>query len=415
MQFLKKIAHIVECVLAEVLMGFPTRKINVIGVTGTDGKTTTTHLIYHVIRASGYKVGMISSIYADTGDKIHETGFHTTTPRPWMVRKFLKRAVLSGCEYFVLETTSHALTQGRVWGILFQSGVITNVTHEHALHFPRFDHYLRSKVSLLLQSKRAYINRDMKTFDQVRHELVQHKKTYVTFSTKHTGAHFVWPKEMKTSLHGEYNKENIMAAYAVTSDLGVTDKQFEKALKTFKLPKGRFDVVYNKQFTIIIDFAHTPASFDQLLKSVRMDFFKQNRGSLIHIFGSASERDDLKRPMMGEVSAKYADMIILTEEDYRKEDINKIFSDIEKGIIKKGFSYLEPNIFAEKNQKKSYTKVPNRRDAINIGISMIMPHDTLVMTGKAHETTLNRGGKEEPWDEYAVVRKALKQHFGINV
>lgn len=404
---LKKIFHIAEAIFAEIIYGFPSRRMRIIGVTGTDGKTTTGHLIYHLLNSSGYRTGMISSIYADTGGVINDTGFHTTTPRPYAVRKYLHQAVKNGCKFFVLETTSHALDQGRVWGVPYEASVITNVTHEHMLEHKTFSNYLKIKTKLLLQSKRAYLNLDMRAFKQVKNELVRHHKQFKTFTTKSRGADFVWSSKFVSKLQGEYNRQNIMGAYAIVSDLGLDDNQMIKGLKTFTLPKGRFDVVYNKKFTIIVDFAHTPHSIDQVLKTVRNNYIKNNKNSLIHVFGSASERDDSKRPLMGENSAKYAQKIILTEEDYRKEDINKIFSDIEKGIMKHGFTYLETDKFKKENRSKTYTKVKNRMEAIGLAVSLLGAGDVLITTGKSHEKSLNRNGVEEPWDEYKAIKTGL--------
>ncbi|OGK17006.1 hypothetical protein A2690_02440 [Candidatus Roizmanbacteria bacterium RIFCSPHIGHO2_01_FULL_39_12b] len=414
MNFLKRIFHIFEGILAEIIFGFPSKRIKIIGVTGTDGKTTTSHLIYHILKSCDHKPSMISSIYADTGDTTYDTGFHTTTPRPIAVRKFLKAAVQSRCDYFILETTSHALSQGRVWGIPYQAGVITNVTHEHQLHHKSFDNYLRSKVKLLIKSKNAYVNKDMQAYKSVRDELKKRQKSFFTYTTKSVGADFTWPKDLITHLNGEYNRQNVMAAYSVVSDIGVTDAEFIKALKSFKLPQGRFDVVYNKSFTVIIDFAHTPNSVNQILSAVRENYYKKGK-SIIHVFGSASERDDSKRPLMGRESARLSDKIILTEEDRRREDISKIFSEIEKGILKEKFTYLNDEEFSKTSKKKIYTKVPNRYDAISLGISVLKPGDIFITTGKSHEKSLNRDGVEEPWDEYDAVRMALKKYFSINL
>ncbi len=414
MHFLKKLFHIFEALVAEIIFGFPSSKIKVIAVTGTDGKTTTTHLLCHLLQSSGYKVGMISSIYANTGDKTYDTGFHTTTPRPFAVRSYLKQALSSKCDYFILEVTSHAIDQGRTWGIPYMSGVITNVTHEHLYHHNSFEKYLNIKTKLLLQSKQAYVNYDMKAFKMVKNQLKKHNKHFFTYSLKKREADFTWPKQLKTTLKGEYNKQNVMAAYAVVTDLGLTQKDVQNGLNTFQLPKGRFDVVYNKKFSIIVDFAHTPNSLNQVLSTVRHDYGGGSR-SLVHVFGAASERDDSKRPLMGEASAYYADKIILTEEDYRKENIHQIFSQLEKGILRKGFTYLEPKDFIAKNSKKTYTKIANRGHAIDAAISILAQNDTLITTGKSHEKSLNRNGVEEPWDEYGAIKESLMKHYSIKL
>lgn len=410
---LKKAFHILEALVAEILFGFPCRKLKVIGVTGTDGKTTTSHLIYHILKSSGHKVAMISSVYADTGGKINDTGFHTTTPRPYMVRKYLSQAVKNKCKYFVLETTSHALDQGRVWGIPFESSIITNVTHEHMLHHKTFDNYLKIKCKLLLQSKVPYVNMDAKAYNRIKSQLLIHHKSFKTFSVRNKKADYVWPNKLTTKLQGEYNRQNIMGAYAVVSSMGISESEIFASIKSFQLPKGRYDMVYNKRFTVIIDFAHTPNSIAEVLKTVRSSYIKNKGQSLIHVFGSASERDDSKRPMMGVSSAKYADKIVLTEEDHRHEDVNKIFAEIEKGIVKEGFKFYEKDAFAPLSKAKTYTKISNRADAIDTAVSMLKNGDVFIATGKGHESSLNRNGVEESWSEHDAVKASLKKRFSI--
>ena len=394
-QILKNLFHIFECLAADLYYGFPARKLIVVGITGTDGKTTTAHLIYHILKTSGKKVSMISSIYADIGGQIHDTGFHVTTPRPWKVRQFLRKARDSGAEYFILETTSHALAQNRVWGIPFHTSVITNITHEHLYHHGSFENYLKIKTKLLLQSRNALVNLDSVSAPEVIKILVDKKKPFKTFSLKETKADFTWNAQIKSHIHGEYNRENILAAYGICLSLNLDKKAVLKGIASFELPRGRLDVVRNKEFKVVIDFAHTPNAIERLLQTIKTDLVGKN-GLIIHVFGSASQRDDSKRPKMGEASAQYADIIILTEEDYRKEDPAKICEQIAQGIKKQGLV-----------KDQDYFVVTDRAQAIEKAIFMAQRGDVVVVTGKSHEKSLARDGKEYPWDEYKTVRKAL--------
>ena len=385
-QKLKNFGHLIEAIVANFYYWFPSRKLKVIGVTGTDGKTTTSHLIYHILKSAGKKVSLISTVYAKIGKEEFDTGLHTTTPHPFLVQRLLKKAVDQKDEYFVLETTSHALDQNRVFGVNFLIGVLTNVTHEHLDYHVTYERYLKTKLKLLKMAKIAVVNQEDRSFKII-------KNLHLKVKSYHSKLKILenFPNLTK------FNKQNYAAAYTVCRILGISDKVILKGMKTFNLPKGRLDLVYNKRFKIIIDFAHTPNAFLVLLPEIRKKFLK-NSGRLIHVFGCAGLRDFLKRPLMGEISCQYSDIIILTEEDYRTEDVNEIMKQIEKGIKKSKI----------KNQKLKVYKIPNRQEAINQAVRLAKDNDVIVITGKSHEKSLCRGKKEYPWDEYEAVKKALK-------
>lgn len=413
-QQLKYLFHIFECIFSEIWFLFPSRKIKVIGITGTDGKTTTTHLLYAILNHCGKKVSMISSIEANINGNKCDTGFHTTTPRPFYVRKMMKMAVDGGSEYFLLEVTSHAMTQGRVWGIPFLASVITNITHDHLYFHQTFESYFKAKMSLLLLAKNCFINKDCDAFNKIKKYLHSHNKPFQTFTTKTKNADYTWDSSLKFHVPGAFNKENIMAGYSVSQFLGLPDTEVKQAISAFHLPKGRYDVLSKNPYVIIIDFAHTPHSLEQLLKSVKEIYNPDNTSKIVHVFGSASERDDSKRPFMGTSSSKYCDCIILTEEDYRKEDFNDISEQISKGIDASFTKYDKTNFIKYKN-KKSYTIIQDRSDAINAGLSLLSPHDILVLTGKSHEKSLNRNGIEVQWDEYETVKNSAKKILHITI
>jgi len=361
MQRLKNIYHLFQAIVANIWYGFPSRKLKVIGVTGTDGKTTTTHLIAHILKTSGKKTSFVSSVYASIGGNETDIGFHVTTPNSFALQKLLKKSVENNDEYFVLETTSHALDQNRIWGINYEISVVTNITHEHLDYHKDFEDYQKTKLNLLKISKFGIKNSD-KVVDLV--------------------------KEIPNLT--QYNQYNYTSAYFVCRHLGLSDKQILEAMRTFQLPKGRLDLIYDKDFKIIIDFAHTPNALLQLLPAIRKLFLKKN-GRLIHVFGSAGLRDFTKRPLMGEASDKFSDVIFLTEEDYRTEDPEKICKEITGGI-----------------KNKNYQIIVNRQEAIEKAIKIAKKNDVIVLTGKSHEKSLCRGKIEYPWDEYEAVTKALK-------
>lgn len=382
--------HKGEAFVARLYYRHPEKKVKVIGITGTDGKTTTTHAIYHLLTSSGNKASMISSVYANIAGHTADTGFHVTTPRGWVLYKYLSEAVNAGSEYFVLETTSHSLVQNRVWGISFEIGVLTNITQEHSKEHATFDDYVAAKARLLLRAQKSIVNKDAKIFPVIKEILEKNNKSYSTYSIHDKTADTVWTDSIKTSLMEDFNKQNILAAIAVCEGLGFNKKDILPAISSFTLPKGRMDIVHKGDFMVVIDFAHTPNSIHKVLEQIKKNYLK-NGGNIIHVFGSASERDDVKRPLMGKASAQFSDYIILTEEDYRHEDVAKICSEIAAGFT----------------TKTQYEIEPDRLKAIQKAISMAKKNDIVVLTGKSHEKSLARKGAEYPWDEYQAVKDAL--------
>ena len=390
-QGIKNIYHLGIAVLANIFYGFPSRKLRVIGVTGTDGKTTTTSLIYHILDSGGHKVSMVTSIGAVISGKKYDVGFHVTTPSPFAIQKFFKKALDTGSEFLVLETTSHALDQYRVFGIDFEVGVLTNVTHEHLDYHKTYENYVKTKAKLLRMSKIAIVNRDDDSYEMINDKglIIKNKTKLVTYGLSKNAD--VNPENFpfKTNLIGDFNKYNILAAVGACKALGIKDEDIRSGIRTFKLPIGREDIVYDKDFTIMIDFAHTPNAFDQILSSIRPSI----KGRLIHVFGSAGQRDATKRPLMGKMSSKYADVIILTSEDPRSESVGKINSEIKFGIIKQRCQILE---------------ILDRKKAIENAIKMAKKGDFALITGKSHEKSMNYGHGEVSWDEYRAVKEALR-------
>lgn len=385
---LKGLYHLIIALISLIWFRFPARSLTVIGVTGTDGKTTTTSLIYAILKASGHKTSMISSVHAVIGGISYDTGFHVTTPNAFWIQKYLREAVDHGDTHMVLEVTSHALDQHRVFGIPFAIGVLTNITHEHLDWHKTFDAYRQVKLKLLRSSKIVVINRDeAESYTQ----FVEHlrSKTLVTYGIRRDAKVTPYVFPFRTKLPGEFNRYNCLAAIATADSLGIGKSVIRKAVKDFLGVSGRMEYITLKPFTVIVDFAHTPNAIEKVLKHVR----EHAKHRIIHVFGSAGLRDRSKRPMMGSASSTYADVIILTEEDYRTENVNRIIDEIASGIT---------------GEKEVY-RYPNRSEAIQYAISLAKPCDTVIITGKGHEKSICRGTTEYPWSDQEEVRKLIKQ------
>lgn len=404
-QKIKNIYHLAVAISANTWYGFPSGRLNVIGVTGTDGKTTTTSLIYEILKNSGIKVSMITSVGAVINGKDYSLPFHVTTPSPFDLQKFIKLAAgrtnSNGKKFLVLEVTSHSLDQFRVFGINFEVGVVTNVSHEHLDYHKNYKEYALTKLKLLQKSKDAVVNRDDKSYKIIMPQLkkIEGKKPNRIVTYGLTKASDVNPEnfEFKSNMLGEFNKYNILAAVTCAKLLGINPPHIKRTIAEFKSPLGRQNIVYDKGFQVMIDFAHTPNSFLEILRALR----PQVTGRIIHVFGSAGERDQAKRPEMGKFSSEYADVMIITAEDPRSEDIEKITNDILSGV-KDADSKIE---------KESILKVPDRQKAITAAIKMAKVNDFVLITGKGHEKSMNSGEREVPWDEYKAVRKALEARF----
>jgi UDP-N-acetylmuramoyl-L-alanyl-D-glutamate--2,6-diaminopimelate ligase len=390
-QRIKNIYHLFIAIFANILFFFPSRGMKVVAVTGTDGKTTTVNLIYHILKSSGAKVSMISSINAVIEGKTYNTEFHRTTPTSFSLQSFFRKARNKKSEYFVLEVTSHAIDQHRITGIPITVGVLTNVTNEHLDYHKTYDNYLKTKTKLLKKAKTCIVNSDDSSYmflSEVKSQKTQ--GNWITYGLSESADYNERTFNIKqNNLLGEFNKYNVLASVAACRALGIADESIKKALKSFHMPIGRVDYVYREDFSVMIDFAHTSNASEQILKAVRPTV----KGSLIHVFGSAGERDVLKRPFLGEISSEYCDIIILTAEDPRTEDVNAIIAQIEVGI-RKG--------------KCEVIRIPDRKEAIQAAIQMAKKDDLVLITGKSQEESMNYGKGEEPWDEYKMVEEALE-------
>lgn len=384
----KNIYHLFQARMALIKYANPAKGMTVIGVTGTDGKTTTSSLIYHLLTKAGYKTALISTVSAVIDGKIYDTGFHVSTPDAWHLQAYIKKAKAAHVTHLVLEVTSHALDQNRVAGIPFNVGVITNITREHLDYHKTMENYRRAKAKLLLASRIAVLNKDDSSFSFLK--AILGKKPIITYGLGDDAQVNPSTYPFTTKLFGSFNIYNILAAFSVGTAIGLDKKTMIQALQSFTLPPGRCEVVYDKDFKVIIDFAHTPNGIAKLLESVKKEI---KHGRIIHVFGSAGERDRGKRKIMGENSSLYADTIILTAEDPRSEAVSAISADIRQGITKKSVKVFE---------------IPDRQEAINEAVRLARKGDVVVITGKGHERSMNFNGKETPWNEQEAVKKALR-------
>lgn len=391
-QNIKNTYHLGRAVVAQRIYHSPASSMIVIGVTGTDGKTTTASMIYHILQKAGLTTALITTVSAKIGDKEYDTGFHVSTPDSFALQSYMKKAKDAGVTHVVLEITSHGLDQHRSYGIPIEVAVLTNVSREHLDYHKTMERYMRTKASLLLRAKTAIINKDDASYEFMKEVLG--KKPFITYGMS-DGAN-VSPKTvaLPSNIKEDFNKYNMLASIAVAKSLGLATNVISKSLQTFTLPKGRCDTVYDQDFRVIIDFAHTPHGIESILKSLTQD---EKGRRIIHVFGSAGKRDSGKRHEMGEASSNYADLTILTAEDPRGELVEHINREIKKGI----------------DASHRVKEILDRQEAISYAINYAKKEDIVVVTGKGHEQSMNFGSGEIPWSDYDAVQTALNTRKNI--
>lgn len=353
---------------------------------------------------------MISSVNAVIGDREYDTGFHVTTPDPFDLQKYLAQMVEAGSEYAVIEVTSHALDQNRVYNINFWAGVLTNITHEHLDYHRDFGSYLKAKAKLFKNVKWSILNKDDPSFSRLNQSALGKIVTYslkekadfiakgIEYMPYESSFDLHYDKKvlsLKTPLIGEFNIYNSLAAIATVKSLGVSDISISSSLPLFPGVPGRMErLKTNTDYQVIVDFAHTPNALEQTLLSVKTF----TKGRIIVCFGAAAERDTAKRPIMGRIALKIADLIVLTNEDPRFEDPNKILTDIAKGIVKAGGVL-----------NKDFWMIEDRAKAIKFCLEKAKPRDTVLILGKGHEKSISIKGKEYPWSDKEAVLRALRR------
>jgi UDP-N-acetylmuramoyl-L-alanyl-D-glutamate--2,6-diaminopimelate ligase len=409
--------------LAAAFHGFPGRTLRVIGVTGTDGKTTTVNLIWSVLRAAGRSAGLISSVNAVIGDEQYDTGLHTTTPDALEIQGYLAQMVEAGAEYAVLETTSHGLAQHRVTACDFDVAVVTNITHEHLDFHGTFEEYREAKARLFRSlagsfrkpgvPKIAVLNvDDASSFEYLRHIPADERLTYgvdlpadvraVDVRASASGVRFtaVTPEgefPVESRLLGHFNVYNALAAIAVAQSQGIAVENIQRGISAVQQVTGRMEPVdVGQPFEVLIDFAHTPNSLRSALMAAR----GMAPGRITVVFGCAGLRDREKRPVMGEIAGELADRTVITAEDPRTEDLGQIMGQIAAGCEKAG-----------RREGVDYWRIGDRGQAIQFAVDMAAEGDLVLVTGKGHEKSMCFGTTEYPWSDQEAVRKALENRL----
>jgi len=411
---IEPVGHLIEAIILNVLHGFPARGMKVIGVTGTNGKTTTAFLIHRMMHEAGYKVGLMSTVAYGVGDDIKPQMTHMTSQTvPVMLRRF-KEMRAAGAEWVILETTSHALAQHRVWGVPYTIAVLTNITHEHLSYHGTFERYVAAKRMLFTQANdnRQGMRIGIVNADDPNAELfagaIEHPVTYGTGeadiqatnikltpdSVAYDAVHGDKKYHITCALPGSFNVYNSLATIGVGEAVGLDTKQIEQGIAALKSVEGRMTrIAEGQDFTVIVDYAHTPDSYEKLFKDLKPVV----KGRLLVLFGSLGGGDESKRAIQGELAGTYADEVVVTEEDNRTEDPERIRRMIAEGAQKAG-----------KQPDKDLFLIAKRPEAIQFIIDRAKKHDTVLLLGKGHEKTIEDIDGEHPWDEIAEARKALK-------
>lgn len=394
-QSLKNIYHLLQAAIAAIIFRFPSKKLVVIGVTGTDGKTTTVTMIHHILQNLNQKSAMVTSVKAVIGKSEINTGFHVTTPSSWKIQRLLRQAKDSGVKYFILETTSHGLDQNRLAFVHFTSAVLTNISPEHLDYHKTMDNYKKAKLRLFKKVQYSILNKDDVSFNFFKSNA---SGKIITYSLENKSAQVnLSNTPIKLKVKGRYNLENALAAHSAVFTQGFSRTECIKALKDFDGVEGRLqEVNLGQNFTAIVDFAHTPNSLKNALLAIEQNYIK-NKSKIIAVFGAAGKRDSKKRPLMGKIATKYADFLIITSEDPRSENPATIANEIVKGFEntnwKKGIDYL-----IELDRKK----------AIQKAVELAESGDVVCFFGKGHEKSMCIKNIEYPWDEVQTVKDAIK-------
>lgn len=412
--FIEPYGHWGEAILANLIYGFPALNMKIIGVTGTDGKTTTSTLIQKMLQESGYKVAMMTTISIDYGDGPMPNPTRLTTIGAMELVRQLKKIKAAKPDWLVLETTSHALAQHRVWSVPYSVAVMTNVTHEHLDYHKTIENYRAAKLKLFKQTNRnlrglraGIANADDPSGQRFA-RAIKHPITYGIkmgelrasgIKTSPAGSKFVAQYQerkldIEVNLPGSFNVSNALAAVGAGVAIGLSNELIERGIAALQSVEGRMGTINEGQdFTVIVDYAHTPESFTKVFTEMR----PLTKGRMIAVFGSAGRRDAAKRAIQGEVAGKYCDVVVATEEDDRDEDGMMILDAIALGAEKSG-----------KVRDKNLYLIHDRTEAIQKTIEKAQAGDTVLLLGKGHEKSILGNAGKRLWDESAEAHKALK-------
>ena len=387
--------------------GNPSRKMKLIGVTGTKGKTTTTYMIREILEKNGIKVGIIGTVASYVGDKKIADN-ENTTPESLKLQEIFSKMLEEKCQAVVMEVSSQSLKMERVAGCDFDYGIFTNFAEDHisSKEHPNMEDYFNSKVKLFKMCKKGFINADdiyaitipklvpecdfstygIDNYCNLLAKDITVTNQYVDFKVKLGDKN----ERIKVSIPGRFSVYNSLAAIAIAIQFGCDSEKIKEALLNIRVP-GRSELVDNKLgLTIMIDYAHTPESLEKILSSVKV----YTKGRVISVFGCGGDRDKNKRPMMGEVSGRVADYTIITSDNPRTEAPNEIVLEIEKGI---------------KKTKGKYECIVNRKEAIKKAISIAKKNDIIVLAGKGHEQYQEINKVRYPFDEKEIINNIIEE------
>ena len=422
--------HVLRADLAAHQYGFPGKRMRVIGVTGTNGKTSTCFLIWKMLNAAGHKTGLMTTV-AWGVDKLEKQIEHMTTVDAKTLNYRMKKIADAGAEFLVLEVTSHALAQHRTFGVPIEIAVMTNVTHEHLDYHKTFENYRDAKRRLFKMAKYGVVNEDDKSWSYFAKDV----KEYITYginsgilrakdvrlgaqgveySVDNEGSvgdkHAAENKQMrgnknspgdmlriKTKIPGEFTVYNSLAAVAVGLKLGLSKEQISQGILALDSVEGRMNRVdLGQNFEVIVDYAHTPDAFLKVYESV----VPGKKGRIISLFGGAGRRDESTRGERGEIAAKNSDIVIITEDDSRDENPAEIAEEFVKGAERVGF-LRGKNLLVELDRAK----------AIQMAIDLAKKDDIVLILGKGHEKTILRATGAVPFEDLKVTREALKKRL----
>ncbi|MCL1843592.1 MAG: UDP-N-acetylmuramoyl-L-alanyl-D-glutamate--2,6-diaminopimelate ligase [Defluviitaleaceae bacterium] len=386
--------------------GNPAKNLKLIGVTGTNGKTTTTYLTEEILRKCGRKTGLIGTVMIGiNGEPMNLTFATSTTPDPLELHDIFEKMVAAGVQYVVMEVSSHALALFKMHGLAFEVGVFTNLTQDHLDFHGTMENYRIAKARLFEQSRFAVVNTD----DESTPTMLEHhgNEPFMTYGIKTaadlraihivhkpTGAEFSLESDktkISLPLRGLFNVYNSLAAIGTALALGLEKSQVREAAATLSCVPGRIQAVPNSRgLNVLVDYAHSPDGLENIISAVR----EVTTGRVITLFGCGGDRDKSKRPIMGEIAGKFSDYCIITSDNPRTETPEEILAQIEIGV---------------KETATPYIIIEDRRDAIFAGIKELNPEDALIIAGKGHENYQLIGTKKHHFDDFEVASEALNE------
>lgn len=392
-------------VLASNFFGNPSDRLHLVGITGTNGKTTSATLLFQLFRKLGYNVGLLSTVENRVNDKILPARF--TTPDAIQLNELLKEMADSGCTHCFMEVSSHALIQKRTKGVNFKGAVFTNITHDHLDYHKTFDEYIKAKKILfdeLGKEAFALVNVDDKRGNVMLQNTKASKKTYgfkfmanyksrIINNTLQGLELDIDNKNVWFRLVGDFNAYNLLACYGVAIELEEDADEVLTALSELRSAKGRFDLVDNPSGIIaIVDYAHTPDALENVLKTI--EGFRTGNEQVITVVGCGGDRDKAKRPLMASIATKYSNKVILTSDNPRTEDPLAILKDMEEGVSKSNY--------------KKTTTIADRKEAIKMAVSIANKEDIILVAGKGHEDYQEIDGVRHPFDDKQVLTEMLE-------